>query len=134
VTVGADTLIVRGGSMPRPAVEANIRSVLASYRRNGLCVKVLVDDQEQLVSERLVPHIRICLTTPALLKEAGLEPDLEATNDLGDRYQYTLWLPDGDPGSLVEYLWRAFRGPFPKEEASDGWTTEDLRGLHHPGS
>lgn len=132
--IGPDTLIVRGGSMPRQAIVANVQSVLAAYGRNGLCVKVLVDDHEDLAANRLVPHRKICLTTRTLLKEGGLESDLEATNDLGDRYQYTLWLPRGDPGSFIEQVQTAFRGPFLKEEVSHAWTTEDLRGLHRPGS
>lgn len=132
--LGDETLLIRGGSMPATAVEANIRSVSAAYGRNGMCVKALIDRRVQLAGDRLVPHGMICLTTPALLKESGLPADVEATNDLGDRYQYTLWLPDGDPASLVERVKWAFRGPFPKGGASDDWTTEDLRGLHRPGS
>lgn len=131
--VGRETLVVRGGSMPRAAVEANVREVFVASKRNGLCVKVLIDREVSLAGDRLVPHSRICLTTPRLLEEAGFNADLEPTNDLGDRYHYTLWLPDGEPSSLVEMVWSAFRGPFLKGEASDVWTTEDLRGLHCPG-
>lgn len=119
--------------MPRAAVEANVREVFAASERNGLCVKVLVDREVSLSGDRLVPHLKICLTTPSLLQEAGFDADLEPTNDLGDRYHYTLWLPEGEPSSLVEKVWSAFRGPFLKGEASDVWTTEDLRGLHCPG-
>jgi hypothetical protein len=128
-----DTLVVRGGSMPRAAVVANIRDVRAAYDRNGLCVKALIDREVSLAGDRLLPHARICLTTPLLLEAAGFHADLEPTNDLGDRYQYTLWLPEGDPSSLVDQVWTAFRGPFLKGEASDAWTTEDLRGLQCPG-
>lgn len=96
--------------------------------------EVLGEDREELGGDRLVPHAKMCLTTPQLLQEAGLDADLEATNDLGDRYQHTLWLPRGSAGSLVDRVWTAFRGPFLKGEASGAWTTEDLRGLHRPGS
>lgn len=120
--------------MPGEAVRANIRAVFDEHSRNGMCLKVLVDHDVEIAGDRLVPHGKVCLTTPVLLEEAGIPADLEPTNDLGDRYQYTLWLPPGDTGTLVEKVTAAFRGPFPKEEVSDDWRTEDLRGLQRPGS
>jgi len=119
--------------MPWRAVEENIRAVVARYKRNGLCVKVLLDGHPDLAGDHLVPHPKICLTTPTLLEEAGLEPKLGDTHDLDDPYQYTLWLPAGDPGTVVEQVRSAFRGPFLKGEVSRAWTTDDLRGLHRPG-
>lgn len=129
-----DTLVIRGGSMLREAVLANIRAVRDEFGRNGLCLKALIDHEAEITGNRLVPHAKMCVTTPRLLEESGIDPDLDPTNDLGDRYQYTLWLPDQDPGTLVYEVRAAFRGPFRKEEVSDGWTTEDLRGLQRPGS
>lgn len=120
--------------MPSEAVLANMRAVFNEYGRNGICVKALVDHYIQISGNRLVPHRQVCLTTPRLLEEGGIAADLEPTNDLNDRYQYTLWLPEGDPGTLVDKVKAAFRGPFPKEELSDEWNTEDLRGLQRPGS
>ncbi len=119
--------------MPREAVRANIRAVFDEYARNGLCVKVLIDRDVDVRGPHLVPHAKVCVTTPRLLEEAGVVANLDPTNDRGDRYQYTLWLPDGDPGTLVDQVTAAFRGPFLKEEVSDEWTSEGIRGLQRPG-
>lgn len=132
MTLTPETLVVRGGSMPGDTVRANIRDVALAYGRNGICLKALIDDEVDVRADRLVPHRKVCLTTPRLLEEEGVPADIEATNDLGDRYQYTLWLPDGDLNRLTATLKKAFRGPFLKEEVSREWTTEDLRGLQRP--
>lgn len=132
MTVGRDTLIVRGGRMVSADVEANINQVIEHYGRPGLCVAVLIDDLVELCGDVFVPHKKICLTTPALLEEGGIEPTLEP--DESNRYQHTLWLPNDPAGSLVSLLWSAFRGPISKGDASGDWTTEDLRGLQRPGS
>jgi hypothetical protein len=134
VTLAPDTLIIRGGMMPGQAVLANIQAVFDRYGRNGMCLKVLIDHDVDIRGDRLVPHPRMCLTTPRLLEESGLVADVDPTNDLGDHYQYTLWLPEGDPAILVDQVRIAFRGPFLKAEVSDEWTTDDLRGLQCPGS
>lgn len=111
----------------------NILGVAQEYGRNGLCVKVVIDGDVTISGDRLVPHSNVCLTTPKLLQETGIDPEFEATNDLGDRYQFTLWLPDEPADNLVTRIWSAFRGPFPKGDTSDEWITEDLRRLQHPG-
>lgn len=118
--------------MLEPSVIENMRAVFDEYGRNGLCLKVLVDRDIDVGGDRLVPHKVLCLTTPLLLEESGIAADIDATNDLDDHYQYTLWLPDEDPGTLVGKVKAGFRGPFPKKEVSDDWTTEDLRGLQRP--
>jgi len=129
----ADILIVRAGVMVRMNLEANIAAVHDEYRRNGLCLMVILDDQVDIIGPSFVPNAKLCLTTPRLLAEHGLAPDIEATNDLGNRYQHTLWLPEGAPSTIIDTLLTAFRGPFPKEEVSRVWTTDDLRGLRRPG-
>src|SRR2546423_14750844 len=111
MTLPPDTLVIRGGTMTRKSVEENIAACVKEYGRNGFCLMARIDDAQNLAGDGLVPHAKLCLTTPALLKEEGTEPDIESTNDLGNRHQHPLWLPEGDPGSLVEPLWRAFRGP-----------------------
>lgn len=133
MTVGRDTLIVRGGQMVAADVEANIDQVIEHYGRPGLCVAVLIDDLVELGGDVFVPHQKICLTTPALLEEGGIEPTLEP-DETSNRYQHTLWLPNDPAGTLVSLLRSAFRGPIPKGDASREWTTEDLRGLQRPGS
>ena len=127
------TLIARAGVMGRANLEANIAAVRDEYVRNGLCVMVVVDDQVDIAGPSFVPNAKICLTTPRLLDEHGITPEIEATNDLGNVYQHTLWLAEGEPSAIVDILWVAFRGPFPKEEVSRDWTTDDLRGLRRPG-
>lgn len=82
----------------------------------------------------MVGHGKVCLTTPTLLAEAGLPPELDPTHDEGDIYHHTLWLPDQDADTLVLALWKAFRGPVPKGGVSRDWATEDLRRLQHPGA
>lgn len=117
--------------MAREHVQANIENVLHELRRPGFCLKVLIDTSADLGT--IVPNPKVCLSTPMLLREAGLDPfELDPTNDLGDKYQFTLWLPPAPTDTLVE-LWSGFRGPFRKEEVSNEWNTEDLRGFLHPG-
>ena len=129
----ADILIVRAGVMGRTNLEANIAAVHDEYRRNGLCLMVVLDDQVEITGASFIPNAKLCLSTLRLLVENGIAPDIEATNDLGNRYQHTLWLPGGERSTIIDTLWTAFRGPFPKEEVSRVWTTDDLRGLRRPG-
>lgn len=133
MTVGPDTLIVRGGQLVAADIEANIDQVIEHYGRPGLCVALVIDDLVQLGGDVFVPHKKICLTTPVLLEEGGIEPTFEP-DETSNRYQHTLWLPNEPAGTLVSLLWLAFRGPIPKGDASVEWTTEDLRGLQRPGS
>lgn len=128
-----DTLVLRGGQMGKEPLEAHLEDVRVNLQRPGICLKVMIDDRRPLTDPELVKNPTFCLSTPALLREAGLDPSkLDPTNDFGDRYHYTLWLPDEPADTLVEMLWAAFRGPIPKGDASSAWTTEDLRRLQHP--
>lgn len=101
--------------------------------RAGICVMMAIGGPGEVRDTNLVPHAQVCVSTNRLLELHGLNLGLEPTHDLGNPAQHTLWLPDGDAGTLVRRVWDAFRGPFPKGELPDAWTTEDLCELQHPG-
>lgn len=128
----ADQLIFRLGVMERPRTERSIDEAISEFDRPGLCV--FIDLERQVVlTEDLCPNSKVCVTTPELLRECGIDPDVEATHEFDNPYHHTLWLPEEGSGILVEKLWRAFRGPIPRGEISHEWRSVDLRGLLPPG-
>lgn len=128
-------LIVRGGTMSAENILANVALVAKAFGRPGLCVMVALNGGcRQIRDTTLVPNKNVCLSARPLLREHRID-ELGATNDLGNPYQFTLWLPaHAADEDTLKLLWSAFRGPVRKRELADELSLDDLRGLQHPGS
>lgn len=115
-------------------LESNIEDVFSECGRPGICVMIATGGAAEIRETNLVPHGKVCVSTERLLMLHGLTEGLAPTHDLDNPAQHTLWLPPENVDTLVHRLWDAFRGPFVKEDLTDACTTDDLRGLQHPGS
>lgn len=122
--------------MARPSLEKSLEAASREEGRPGICVFAL--DPPEWPAAKVVPHPKACVTTPSLLREAGLE--LEHTRDRGDERHYTVWGPDvkwnedtvDEAEELADRLRAAFGGPLPTGEISDEWDSDHIRGLQSP--
>lgn len=122
--------------MARPSLEKSLEAAFTGAGRAGICVFTL--DPPEWPAARVVPHPKACVTTPSLLREAGLE--LEHTRDLGNERHYTVWGPDvewgegpvGEAEKLADRLRAAFGGPVQTGEINDEWDSDHIRGLQSP--
>lgn len=119
--------------MPRPALEKAIAGALRAGRPG---ISVFEVELPEWPASKLVPHSKACMTTPAIVRNGGIE--IEHTRDQGHPQHHTIWLPDDVKWDLEEVddigatLRALFLGPVSVEEVDDEWDTDRIRGLSPP--